>query len=162
MSEIQVRKAVPDDGTEILRLERELARFENLPGPDAAEGERLLRWIFDEQKFEALVAESARSILGVALYFFYPASFRARPGLYLEDLVVDPDARSEGVGEKLMAAVAREAIRRDCLRMEWAVLPWNEGALRFYRRLGARPQSEWVRYYLDEPGIARLAALGGR
>ena len=159
MDDLRIRKAAPADGAAILALERELARFENLPGPDDVEGARLLAWIFDDHRFDALVAESGGAVVGVALYFFYPASFRARLGLYLEDLVVDPAARSAGVGERLMAAVAREAVRRDCLRMEWAVLPWNEGALRFYRRLGARPQSEWVRYYIDGPEIAGLAAL---
>jgi GNAT superfamily N-acetyltransferase len=157
MAKIEIRPARREDGPAILSLERELARFESLPGPDETEGARLLAWIFDDHRFEALVAESEGRIAGAALYFYFPASFRARLGLYLEDIVVDPVARSGGVGEKLMTALAREAVSHNCLRMEWAVLPWNEGALKFYRRLGARPQSEWVRYFLDEPEIADLA-----
>lgn len=162
MPEVEIRFALREDGPEILRLERELARFESLPGPDEIEGERLLTWIFVEHRFEALVAEVDGRIVGAALYFYFPASFRARLGLYLEDIVVDPEARSAGVGETLMAALAREALRHNCLRMEWAVLPWNEGALRFYRRIHARPQSEWVRYFLDEPEIASLASRAAR
>ena len=161
MESLEIRPAIPADGPAILALERELARFENLAGPDDVEGARLLAWIFDDHRFDALVADSGGDILGVALYFFYPASFRARLGLYLEDLVVVPAARSAGVGEKLMSSVARQAVLRGCFRMEWAVLPWNEGALRFYRRLGARPQTEWVRYYIDEKGIASLALPAG-
>jgi GNAT superfamily N-acetyltransferase len=84
-------------------------------------------------------------------------SFRARPYLYLEDLVVAQAARGRGVGEALVAALAREAVSRGALRLEWAVLDWNEDALRFYRRLGASPQTEWHRYSLDGEALERLA-----
>ncbi len=154
---IRVRKARPSDGPRILELDRELARFESLQGPDEEEGRRLLRWIFEEGRFQALVAEKGRELVGVALYFFYPTSFRARPGLYLEDLVIAESARSAGVGSRLMGALAGEAKSAGCARMDWAVLPWNEGAIRFYERLGARPMDEWERYFLGEAEIHRLA-----
>lgn len=154
---IRVRRARPKDGPRILELDRELARFEGLRGPDEEEGAKLLAWIFEERRFEALVAERRGKILGVALYFYYPTSFRARVGLYLEDLVVAAAARSAGVGEKLMTTLAREAAAADCARMEWAVLPWNREAIRFYERLGARPMEEWERFSLGEDEIRRLA-----
>ena len=153
---IRVRRAEPADGPRILELEGELARFENLKGPGQVEGERLLRWIFEDRRFEALVAERDGRIVGVALYFFYPTSFRARLALYLEDIVIAEKARSSGVGARLMEALAREAAEAGCARMDWAVLPWNSGAIRFYERLGARPMEEWDRYCLGEEEIRRL------
>lgn len=154
---VSVRIARPEDGERILALERELAAFERLAGPSDEEGARLLSWIFSEKKLEAIVAERNGRIVGAALYFYFPASFRARLGLYLEDLVVEPDVRSAGVGEALLRELSRIAAEKRCLRMEWAVLDWNDRAMRFYRRHGARPQTEWVRYYLDEAGVEALA-----
>lgn len=156
-SAIRVRAAEEADGPDILRLERELAEFERLDGPSLEEGERLLGWIFAEKRFQALVAEWHGTIAGTALYFFYPTSFRARLGLYLEDLVVSENARSAGVGRALMSELARIAERSECVRMEWAVLDWNEPAIQFYRKLGARPNEEWTIYRLTRDGIAQLA-----
>jgi len=156
-SEIRVRAADASDGPEILRLERELAEFERLDGPSSEEGERLLSWIFAEKRFHALVAERGGKIVGIALYFFYPTSFRARLGLYLEDLVISEAARAGGVGRALMGELARIAEREDCVRVEWAVLDWNERALAFYRRLGGRQHREWLRFSLEPAEIRALA-----
>jgi len=151
-----IRRARREDGPRILELDRELARFEKLIPPDDAEGARLLSWIFETNRGEALVAELDGRIEGLAIFYEGMNSFRARPFLYLEDLVVSEAARGRGVGEALMAAIAREAVARNASRVEWAVLDWNEGALRFYRRLGGRPQTEWLRYSLDGEALARL------
>ena len=156
-SAIRVRAADAADGPEILRLERELADFERLEGPSSSEGERLLSWIFTERRFQAIVAEQGGKIVGVALYFLYPTSFRARLGLYLEDLVVTEASRAAGAGRALMAELARIAERSECVRMEWAVLDWNARALAFYRSFGARQHREWLRYAL-EPGEIRALA----
>ncbi len=141
----------------MLELDRELARFEKLAPPDEAEAARLSSWIFDAGRANALVAELDGHIEGLAIFYEGINSFRARPFLFLEDLVVTQAARGRGVGEALMAAVAREAVARNASRVEWAVLDWNEGALRFYRRLGGRPQTDWLRYSLDGEELARLA-----
>ncbi len=154
---VTVRRAVRDDGARIIELDRELARFEKLRPPDDEEAARLLSWIFDTGKLEAFVAEVDGKIDGIALFYETPGStFRARPFLYLEDLVVSEAARSRGVGEELMAALAREALSRNAWRVEWAVLDWNEGAIRFYHRLGAT-RNDWLRYGLDEAEIRKLA-----
>ena len=155
---ITVRAAGRSDGEAILTLERELADFERLEGPSDEEGRRLLSWIFDEERFHALVAERGGKIAGIAIYFFFPTSFRARRALYLEDIVVSRSERGGGVGRALMAELARIAERHDCGRMEWAVLDWNEAALDFYRRLGARQHREWLRYSLEAAEIRALAA----
>jgi len=154
---VTVRRAVRDDGARIVELDRELARFEKLRPPDDEEAARLLSWIFDTEKLEAFVAEVDGWIEGIALFYETPGStFRARPFVYLEDLVVSEAARSRGVGEALMAALAKEALSRNAWRVEWAVLDWNEGAIRFYDRLGAK-LNDWLRYGLDEAEIRKLA-----
>jgi GNAT superfamily N-acetyltransferase len=142
----------------MLEIYRELARFERLPPPDEAEASRLAAMIFDAGRLEAMVAEVDGSIQGIAVFSEgIGSSFRARPMLFLEDLAVSEAARSRGVGTALMAALAREAVARKALRMEWAVLDWNVDAMRFYRRLGAGPRKDWVQYTLDEDGVKRLA-----
>ena len=157
MDPLRVRPARPEDGPRLLELERELARFEKLPEPDAEEGARLLAWIFDDARGDALVAERGGRIEGLAVFYEGWNSFRARPCLYLEDLVVAAEARGRGAGEALLSAVAREAVRRGAARVEWAVLDWNESALAFYRALDARPQAEWLRYSLEGDALDRLA-----
>ena len=154
---LRVRPATPVDGPRIVALERELADFERLQGPDSEEADRLVRWIFEDHRFDALVAEWNGTVVGMAIYFFFPTSFRARSALYLEDVVVAGEFRSRGAGEALLGRLARIAREHDCIRMEWAVLDWNERALDFYRRLGGRPQRSWLRYSLGEPELRALA-----
>jgi len=155
---VTIRRAVRADGARIVELDRELARFEKLRPPDDDEAARLLSWIFDTGKLEALVAELDGSIEGIALFYETPGStFRARPFLYLEDLFVSEAVRSRGVGEALIAALAQEALARNAWRLEWAVLDWNERAIKFYDRLGAKQNPTWLRYGLDETAIRKLA-----
>ena len=156
LDSLTVRPARREDAGRLLELE--LAVFEKLPPPDEREAARLLAWIFDERRGTALVAERGGRIEGAAVFYEGWNSFRAAPFLFLEDLVVSADARGRGTGEALVAAVAREAIRRNAARVEWAVLDWNESAIGFYRSLGARPQAEWIRYTLEGDAFARLAA----
>jgi GNAT superfamily N-acetyltransferase len=154
---VTVRRAKRDDGARIIELDRELATFEKLRPPDDAEAARLLSWIFDTQKLEALVAEVDGAIEGIALFYETPGStFRARPFLYLEDLVVSEAARSRGVGEAMMAALAQEALARNAWRLHWAVLDWNARAIQFYDRIGAE-QDDWLHYGLGEAEIRKLA-----
>jgi len=161
LSTVRIRRALPADGPRIVELDRELARFERLRGPDEAEAERLLSWIFESRRLEALVAEVDGRIEGIALFYEGLGTFRATPFLYLEDLVVSPEARSRGVGEALMAALAREVIARGALRLEWTVLDWNADAMRFYERLGATRPKEWIKYCLEDEQLASLAKRGG-
>ena len=157
-SNVLVRRARPEDGTRIVELDRELARFEKLPPPDDAEAGRLLGWVFESGKLEALVAELDGRIEGIALFYEGLGTFRAKPFLYLEDLVVSPAARGRGVGEALMATLAREVLDRGALRLEWVVLDWNERAMRFYERLGARRPRDWIKYTLEGEELKKVAA----
>ncbi len=152
-----MRRAAPADGTRILELDRELARFEKLTPPDEEEGRRLLGLIFESKRLEAIVAEENGRIEGMALFYEGLSTFRAKPFLYLEDLVVSEAARSRRVGEALMAALAGEARARGALRIEWAVLDWNTRAIAFYERLGAHRPTDWIKYGLDGPELDRIA-----
>jgi GNAT superfamily N-acetyltransferase len=154
---VSVRRAVPADGPRIIELDRELARFEKLPPPDESEAARLLAWIFESHRLEAFVAELDGKIEGIALFYEGLGSFRAKPFLYLEDLVVTEAARGRGVGEALMAVLAREAVARGALRLDWAVLDWNIHAMRFYERLGAHRPTTWIRYSIDGEELKKLA-----
>jgi GNAT superfamily N-acetyltransferase len=154
---MSIRRARPEDGQRIVELDRELARFEELTPPDDTEAARLLSWIFESKKLEALVAELEGRIEGVALFYEGLGTFRAKPFLYLEDLVVSEAARSRRVGEALMAALSREALSRGALRIEWAVLDWNERAMSFYDRIGARRPHEWIKFTLEGRELEDLA-----
>jgi ribosomal protein S18 acetylase RimI-like enzyme len=155
---VRVRPARREDWRRMVELQRELARFERMEPPDDAEAERVGAMLFDAKKIEAFVAERVGVIEGIAIFWEgLGSSFRARPFLFLEDLVVAEAARSGGVGEALMGALAREGVARGAVRIDWFVLDWNVNAMRFYRRLGGEPATDWVRYSLDEKGMQRLA-----
>jgi len=112
----------------------------------------------DPPGFRALVAERAPGdVVGMLVYFFLPFAFRARPTLYIKELFVTPDVRGAGVGEALMRCAAQLAVEHGCAIVKWQVARWNEGAARFYTRLGARPDPEWVDYVLGEEQIRALA-----
>jgi ribosomal protein S18 acetylase RimI-like enzyme len=156
---VLIRRARPGDGPRIIELDRELARFEKLTPPNDEEAARLLSWIFESKKLDALVAEVDGLVEGIALFYEHLGTFRAKPFLYLEDLVVSESARSRRIGEALMAALAREAVSRGALRIEWSVLDWNEHAMRFYDRLGARRPAEWIKFSLEDEDLTALARL---
>ncbi len=141
---LRIRPAVPSDGPAFLSLVDALADYEVLDRPTADARERLLRDAFGERpRFELLVAEGATGLIGYAFFYETYSSFLARPTLWLEDIFVHPDAREQGAGGGLFRAVAAEAVRRECGRMEWCVLTWNRLAQDFYVRRGAVPMEEW-------------------
>ena len=106
---------------------------------------------------EAVIAELDGTPVGFALFFHNFSTFLAKPGLYLEDLYVKPAWRGRGIGRRLLVHLARLARERGCGRFEWAVLDWNEQAIRTYRQAGAVPQDEWTVYRLTGPALDRLA-----
>ncbi|HTY57672.1 MAG TPA: GNAT family N-acetyltransferase [Bacteroidota bacterium] len=157
---IIVRKAVPSDGAVILSLVDSLAAYEKLPPPDGGARERLLGDLFSARpRLECYIAESGSSPAGYAFVLETYSSFLALPTLYLEDLFVLPEFRGKRAGYELFTAVVREAQRRGCGRMEWTVLDWNELAIKFYRRSGARHMKEWHLYRLVREDMEKI--LGG-
>jgi GNAT superfamily N-acetyltransferase len=159
---VNVRRATREDAASLLRLITRLAEFEKLPPPDEAARERLVRDLFGPApRLEAYLAEELTLPVGYALVFETYSSFLALPTLYLEDLFVLPEHRSRKVGQALFSAVASEALRRGCGRMEWVVLDWNRGAIEFYRRLGATHMKEWQLYRLTRAEMETMRAGAG-
>ena len=156
---LNIRPATRADAPVIASLVRELADYEKLLDDAKATAEDFLREIESPNPvIHVLIAEWDGSPCGFALYFFNFSTFVGRPGLYLEDLFVRPAQRKHGIGRALLRALARIASQRGCGRMEWAVLDWNEPALRFYKSLDARQMNEWIIHRLTPVEIAKLAA----
>lgn len=160
MSEaLHIRPATPDDVALVLAFIRELAAYERLSHEVRATEAALHEALFGPQPAaEALLAEVGGEPAGFALYFHTFSTFLAGRGLYLEDLFVRPAHRGAGVGRALLTHLARLARERGCTHFEWSVLDWNEPALAFYRRLGARPRSGWTVHRVSGEALARLAA----
>ncbi|MGE5092573.1 MAG: N-acetyltransferase family protein [Bacillota bacterium] len=155
---VAVRKARHEDAPRVLELVDALADYERLPRPDAGARERLLRDGFGPSpRFDLLVGERDGAPVGYALFFETYSSFLARPTLYLEDLFVHPDHRKCGLGLALFRAVATEAVRRECGRMEWAVLTWNRLAIDFYEGLGAVALEDWRTFRLTGEALGAVA-----
>lgn len=155
---ITARPAVPSDVPLVLQFIRELAVYEKLAHEVVATEASLRDALFGERRVaEVIFAMVDGREEGFALFFHNFSTFVGRPGLYLEDIYVRPEMRGRGVGRFLFGELARIARERNCGRMEWAVLDWNEPAIRFYKNLGARVMSEWHVFRLDETGIARVA-----
>ena len=156
---LNIRPATRVDAPVIASLVRELADYEKLLDDAKATAEDFLREIESPNPvIHVLITEWEGSPCGFALYFFNFSTFVGRPGLYLEDLFVRPEQRKHGIGRALLRALARIASQRGCGRMEWAVLDWNEPALRFYKSLDARQMNEWIIHRLTPVEIAKLAA----
>jgi GNAT superfamily N-acetyltransferase len=154
----QIRSARVEDAPIILQLIRDLATYERAPHEVTASEEQLVDVLFGEQRAaEVLLAFEEESPVGFAVYFYNFSTWLGRPGLYLEDLFVKPEKRGKGYGRALLVELAKIARDRGCGRMEWAVLNWNEPAIKFYRALGAKPMDEWTVFRLTRDGIARLA-----
>jgi GNAT superfamily N-acetyltransferase len=155
---IRVVPATEPDTPLILSFIRRLADYERLADACVATEEAVRKSLFDEKPAaEALLAFSGDEPVGFALFFHNYSTFLAARGLYLEDLFVIPEARGQGAGYALLSALAEIALSRDCGRMEWSVLAWNQLAIDFYLRLGATPLDDWRTYRLTGEPLRRLA-----
>jgi GNAT superfamily N-acetyltransferase len=150
-----IRTANPDDTPAICRLIRGLAEYERLPIHAEFDEWQVRQHLFGPRPYaEVLIAEDADAVVGFALFFHNYSTFRAKPGIYLEDLFVYPEYRGRGHGKALLLGLARLAVERGCGRLEWAVLNWNEPAIGFYRKLGAEPMNEWSVFRLSGEELA--------
>lgn len=157
-SNVVIRVASVVDAALILSFIRELAEYEKLLDRVSATEEKLCQTLFGSAPCaEVLIAEVDGTAQGFALYFQNYSTFLATPGIYLEDLYVRDSARGFGVGLKLIASVAKRAVELGCGRFEWAVLDWNEPALKFYRALGAVAQDDWTAQRLYGQALLDLA-----
>jgi GNAT superfamily N-acetyltransferase len=153
-----IRAATRADVAELLRLIRELAIYEKLEHMAEGTEPMLAEALFGARPAaEAMVAERGGRAVGFALFFTTFSTFLCKPGLYLEDLFVEPAHRGHGIGKALLARLAALARERGCGRLEWRVLDWNEPSIRFYESLGASLLKEWILVRMTRPEFEALA-----
>jgi GNAT superfamily N-acetyltransferase len=157
---LSIRPAGQADLSIIAQFIRDLAEYERLAHEvrfdEAVLGDRL----FGPRPYaEVLIGELDGEPHGFALFFHNFSTFEGRPGIYLEDLFVRPEARGSGLGKALLQRLAALAVERDCARLEWSVLDWNEPAINFYKSLGAKPMDEWTIYRVDGAALQQLTEL---
>lgn len=156
--QLEIRTATAADVPLILEFIKGLAEYEKLAHEVVADEALLHEQLFGERPgAEVVIAYLAGEPVGFALFFHNFSTFLGRRGIYLEDLFVKPDVRGHGVGRALLGHLARLAIARGCGRFEWAVLNWNEPAIKFYESLGAKPMNEWTVYRVTGEALNKLA-----
>lgn len=155
---LRIDPATEADAALILRFIRGLAAYENLSDACVATEDALRATLFGERPAaEVLLAFWNDEPAGFALFFSSYSTFLAKPGIYLEDLFVEPELRGHGIGTALLTRLATLTVERDCGRLEWSVLDWNEPSIGFYRNLGAVAMDEWTGYRLTGDALERLA-----
>jgi ribosomal protein S18 acetylase RimI-like enzyme len=153
----RVERATERDLPLILRLIRSLAEYEKLAHAVAATEDTLRDSLFVKRAAEVLIGYAGDEPAGFAVFFHTFSTFLGVPGMYLEDIFVEPRFRRQGLGEALLTHLAKLAAERGCGRVEWSVLTWNELAIGFYEKLGASRMNEWTLFRLTGPALARLA-----
>ena len=157
--DIRIEPATEDDIPVVLGLIKGLADYEKLSHEVVTSEAGLREALFGHAPgAEVLLAFVVDEAVGFAVFFHNFSTFLGRPGIYLEDLFVVPQWRQQGIGRRLLEAVARTAVERDCGRLEWSVLDWNQPAIDFYERLGARPMGEWTTYRLTGGALRDLGS----
>ena len=161
ISNFMIRPATENDAGTILSLIKELADYERLTHEVVATENDIRKSLFGEHPLaEALIGEYDKIPTSFALFFYNFSTFVGKPGIYLEDLYVKPEYRGKGFGRKMLAHIARLAIKRDCGRFEWSVLDWNTPAIRTYDKLNAKPMQDWILYRLTGEALVELAGEG--
>jgi len=156
--ELRIEPHTEADVTVILALIKALAKYERMEGECVADEARVRTSLFGPRAVaQAVIARAAGTPVGFAVWFYNYSTFLGKAGLYLEDLFVVPEWRGRGVGRALLAYLAGVAVARKCERMEWSVIDWNETAMAFYKRLGARPLDEWTIFRLSGDALTNLA-----
>lgn len=159
--EFRIDPATERDVPVILRLIKGLAEYERLAHEVVATEEGLRESLFGARRVaEVVLGYAGEEAVAFAVFFHNYSTFLGRPGIYLEDLFVVPQWRRRGLGTQLLAYVAHEAVARKCGRLEWSVLDWNEPAIGFYKKLGARAMNEWTVYRVTGGALNKLAGPG--
>ncbi|ELQ07112.1 GNAT family N-acetyltransferase [Xanthomonas translucens] len=159
MAALHIRPATADDAALILRLIRDLARYERAEDAVQTDEAGLRASPFGPgASAHGLICEADAQPVGYAVYFYNYSTWLGRNGLYLEDLYVAPEHRGSGAGKALLRHLARQALAEGCGRFEWSVLDWNQPAIEFYQAAGAQAQDEWTVYRLQGEALARFAA----
>ena len=154
---VSFRNAERGDTTLLLSFIRALADYEHMLDQVVATEEILLDWLFERRVAEAFFVLEDGAEVGFALYFHNFSTFLGRGGIYLEDLFVLPEHRGKGYGKAILNRLAQIALERDCGRLEWACLNWNQPSIDFYLSLGAVPMKDWTVYRVSGESLTHLA-----
>ena len=157
--EFQIRPAIEADVKLILQFINDLGTYENLSHEVVATEEKLLKTLFRQKMAEVIIGEFNGEPVGFALFFHNYSTFLGQAGIYLEDLYIKPEMRGKGFGKQMLSYLAKLAVVRDCGRLEWACLNWNEAAIGFYKGLGAKAQDEWSVFRLSGNTLLDLAKV---
>ena len=158
INNLDIRPASVDQTPLILKLIKELAVYEKLLDIVVTTEEDLKETLFSENKSaEVVIGYYKNKPVGYALFFYNYSSFVGRPGLYIEDIYVRQEHRGKGFGKAFLVYLACIAREKNCGRMEWAVLDWNEPSIEFYKKLGAVPMDEWTVFRLSRDAVEKLA-----
>lgn len=159
-SNLILRFAEPTDYSRLFQLIQGLAEYEKLSHAVTGNALALKEHLFGSHRYiEAILAESAGQAVGFALFFHNYSTFLTKPGIYLEDLFVLPEYRRQGIGKALITKLAQITIERDCGRLEWSVLDWNEPAKAFYRSMGASILDDWRICRVTEDALTQLGTV---
>jgi GNAT superfamily N-acetyltransferase len=151
-----IRTATKNDLSLILQFIKQLAEYEKLLHEVIATEEILRKSLFEQKMAEVVIGEEDGKPVGFALFFHNFSTFLGKPGIYLEDLYVKPEYRGKGYGKKLLSHLAKLAIERDCGRLDWSCLDWNEPSIKFYKSLGAVPMEDWTVFRLTGESLTKF------
>jgi len=154
-----IRQAVPADVKLILQFIQKLGAYEKLSHEVVATEEKLHKTLFEQRMAEVIIGEYQGAPVGFALFFHNYSTFLGQAGIYLEDLFVDPEMRGKGFGKKLLSHLAKLAVERDCGRLEWSCLDWNEPSICFYKKLGAKPLEDWTIFRATGDTLREMAGI---
>lgn len=151
-----IRTATENDLSLILQFIKQLAEYEKLLHEVIATEEILRKSLFEQKMAEVVIGEEDGKPVGFALFFHNFSTFLGKPGIYLEDLYVKPEYRGKGYGKKLLSHLAKLALERDCGRLDWSCLDWNEPSIKFYKSLGALPMEDWTVFRLTGENLTKF------
>jgi len=154
-----IRPAEKGDTGLLLEFIKKLATYEKKIDEVVSTESDLYDVLFQQKIAEAVIAELEGEAVGFAIFFYNFSTFIGKPGIYIEDLYVNPEVRAKGIGKSLFSYIARLAVERKCCRLEWSVLHWNEPSISFYKKLGAEPKDEWIIYKMSGKALERLAGI---
>jgi GNAT superfamily N-acetyltransferase len=157
IKELKLKYAKEKDTPQILEFIKELAIYEDMLEQVVATEEILRESLFEKKQAEVLIAEYEGVAIGFALFFHNFSTFLGRSGIYLEDLFIKEEVRKKGIGKEILSVLARIALERNCGRLEWSCLDWNEPSIKFYKSKGAVQMEDWTTYRVTDKALVELA-----
>lgn len=157
IDDLKLRFAEIDDVPLILKFIMELAAYEKMLNKVVATEKILRESLFERRAAEVIIGEYKNEPIGFALFFHNFSTFLGLPGIYLEDLYVRPEMRGKGIGRSILSFLAKLAIERNCGRLEWWCLDWNEPSVKFYKQLGAISMDDWTVFRVSGNALNELA-----